>query len=195
MRKIKHFKTTVIAWVITCAGLLIGTITINAPAYGVSEGTLALSSQAPITGAASDCKKEGDLFLRRGEIYQAIHSYKNAVSKDSQLSPAWFNLAIACYKVRDLQGAECALEELVRIVPQDSEAHYNLGCLKLYQGNTSEARKELEIARETSRSEAFLSEQIQKALRFLEIYESSSPSLQQILQQLLRDGLEPRNSA
>ena len=162
-------------------------LTFTCARYCWSEGTL--------QELALRCKLDGDTYLHRGETGQAIRSYQKAIASDNKLTSAWFNMAIACYAIRDLDRAAFALRKLARIHPKDAEAHYNLGCLNLYRGNIREARREFETARNASPSEPFLIEQITNALTFVDLYENSSILQQHHIRLLLQDGLEPLTSA
>lgn len=85
-------------------------------------------------------KKTGDGYLRSGQSALAIGEYKKALALDSGSTAVYFNLAIAHYKERNLKETTTALEEVVRLDPNDAEAYYNLGCLKLYGRDFEAAR-------------------------------------------------------
>ncbi len=139
-------------------------------------------------------KKEGDRLLKMGNVEDAIIAYRKALAIDPSLANAWFNLAIACYNKRDLDGAASALETLIQYSPSDTEALYNLGCLHLYRGDLAQGRKYFIKAMVRERCKATpsaLSPLITKAMEFFRFFHSCSVEQQHHLLRLMQDGLEP----
>ena len=150
---------------------------------------------APSMEQALLSKHQGDKLLNKGDAEGAITAYQKAVASDSHLAPAWFNLAIARYAKRDLPGTVDALNQVILLNDNDSEAHYNLGCVWLYQGNTEQARRHFTKAAHCPCVEEFLAEQISKATAYLDFYESCQPPQRSKILRLLQDGLEPLKAA
>ncbi len=110
-----------------------------------------LSFGSPCAAAAQDnqamsssdrgIKVLADQQLRDGEILAAIENYKKALSSDSSARAVYFNLAIAYYTNNQIEEAAKNLETLAKLSPYDTEAIYNLGCLKLYLGDIQNAEK------------------------------------------------------
>ena len=151
-----------------------------------------LIAQAP--EQAMTFKREGDKLFRMGDTEGAIASYQKAVASDTKLSAAWFNLAIARYTKRDLEGTREALEQVIRADADDAESHYNLGCLLLYAGDMDKARAHFDKASHCAQVEPIVSEQLTRATTYLNFLETCSPSQRREILRLLQDGLEPIGS-
>ena len=78
-------------------------------------------------------KEAGDRYLRAGQTSPAIAEYQKALRLNPGSTAVSFNLAIAYYKERNLIETVSTLERIVQLDPNDYEAYYNLGCLRLYQ--------------------------------------------------------------
>lgn len=103
------------------------------------------------SGYAASLSKEGllhkvaaDRYLKIGDAVSAIPEYEKAVELNPHSTATLFNLAIAYYSVRDIDGTISTLEKIVAIDPMDVEANYNLACLLLYQGNLKDAQLRFE---------------------------------------------------
>lgn len=99
-----------------------------------------LSSTSAYCQTFGEYKEAGDIYLRSGKSAIAIGEYKKALELNPGSTAVTFNLAIAYYKERDLKATISVLEKLVQFDPNDTEAYYNLGCLKLYGRNFEAAR-------------------------------------------------------
>ncbi len=99
-----------------------------------------LSSTSAYCQTFGEYKEAGDKCLRSGKSAIAIDEYKKALELNPGSTAVTFNLAIAYYKERNLKETISALERIVQLDPNDTEAYYNLGCLKLYQRNFEAAR-------------------------------------------------------
>ena len=85
-------------------------------------------------------KMAGDRYLKDGAAVAAVSEYQQAVTLNPRSTATLFNLAIAYYSVRNIEGATLTLEKILAIDPSDAEAQYNLACLLLYQGNLEGAK-------------------------------------------------------
>ncbi len=94
-----------------------------------------LSSTSAYCQTFGEYKEAGDNYLRSGKSDPAIGEYKKALELNPGSTAVTFNLAIAYYKKRNLKETVSALEKIIQLDPNDAEAYYNLGCLKLYERN------------------------------------------------------------
>lgn len=94
-----------------------------------------LSSTSAYCQTFEEYKEVGDNYLRSGKSDLAIGEYKKALELNPGSTAVTFNLAIAYYKERNLKATISVLERIVQLDPNDTEAYYNLGCLKLYGRN------------------------------------------------------------
>ena len=94
-----------------------------------------LSSTSAYCQTFGEYKEAGDNYLRSGKSALAIGEYKKALELNSGSTAVYFDLAIAYYKERNLKETISSLERIVQLDPNDYEAYYNLGCLKLYGRN------------------------------------------------------------
>ncbi len=99
-----------------------------------------LSSTSAYCQTFGEYKEAGDNYLRSGKSAFAIGEYKKALELNPGSTAVTFNLAIAYYKERNLKETISALEKIIQLDPNDYEAYYNLGCLKLYGRNFEAAR-------------------------------------------------------
>ena|SRR3989338_419190 len=101
--------------------------------------TLILASFGVATADAADraaeLKLTADAALRSGRTVEAVQGYQEALTLNPSFKEVHFNLAVAFFTAGRLDKAAGSLEDLVRLSPDDTEALYNLGCLKLYLGN------------------------------------------------------------
>jgi tetratricopeptide (TPR) repeat protein len=77
---------------------------------------------------------------------QAIEHYGQAIAIRSDYADARNNLAVALAGAGDFEGAVTQLMQVVRLRPNDAEAHFNLGYVLMRSGRTNEAGKEYQIA-------------------------------------------------
>jgi Flp pilus assembly protein TadD len=79
-----------------------------------------------------------------------VSYFGEAMKMDSSDSDLFFNLGYAYWLDKDVPGAINWLREAVRRNPADDEAHYALGVALQAAGNTAEAAREKELARQLS---------------------------------------------
>jgi tetratricopeptide (TPR) repeat protein len=79
-----------------------------------------------------------------------VSYFGEAVKLDGNDPDLYFNLGYAFWFEKDTQGAINWLRESVRRNPSDDEAHYALGVALQAAGNTAEAAREKELARQLS---------------------------------------------
>ncbi len=156
---------------------------------------LALAAAGSACGAeqmALERKMEADALLCAGNAQKAAECYESALAQDGRLANAWFNLAIARYQQRDMQGAKEALEALLDLAPQDAEARYNLACMLMYEGDLQTASRQFQKARDCACSSPALLGCIDKAVEFLKNLNHHVPNGKEgIWLGMIQDGLEP----
>lgn len=81
---------------------------------------------------------------------RSVSYFGDAMKMDASDSDLFFNLGYAYWLDRDTQGAINWLREAVRRNPADGDAHYALGVALQAAGNTAEAAREKELARQLS---------------------------------------------
>ncbi len=121
---------------ITGLGLAALILGVSSPAY--SQNSSSISKEGLLYKLAAD------RYLKNGDMAAAIPEYQKAVELNPHSTATLFNLAIAYYSVRDIDGTISTLEKILTIDPTDVEANYNLACLLLYQGNLKDAQLHFE---------------------------------------------------
>lgn len=132
-----------------------------------------------------------DDYLRAGKPDEAIMEYEMAVVDNPFSTAVYFNMAIAYYEVRNIEGAVSALEKLIALAPEDVEAHYNLACLKLYLHDEVGAKRHLETAHKLSKENTNFYPLIIRGLQFIEELSRTNTNEQDIVFFLLHYGLAP----
>ena len=94
----------------------------------------------------------GVAYLRRGRssAVQAAHYFDRAAETDEADSDYFFNLGYAYWFARDTEAVIYWLREAVRRNPADADAHFVLAAALSAAGSTTEAERELELARRLS---------------------------------------------
>lgn len=150
-------------------------------------GTGASALAAP---EAIHLKIHADHLLKQGHLARAISLYERVLKEDRSFANAYYNLATAHYLQGELEKAVLYLEVFVRLRPEDAEALYNLGCLKIRQGNFDEARKCF-LRAEKCPCTRLLCRKIKEALQFTKDLQRQNPETQKLLAYVL-GGLNPR---
>ncbi len=119
--------------------ILIATLFLNAQSGWCAKGS--------DTRQALKYKVAGDQYLKNGAAFQAIAEYQKAVAINPRSIATQFNLAIAYYAEKNIEGAIQALEKIVALDPSDVEAQYNLACLWLYQKDLDKSKIHFEKAK------------------------------------------------
>lgn len=145
---------------------------------------LAGSTQAAPPARISDLKVEADTFLKQGQIERAISLYETVLKEDVHFANAHYNLATAYYLKKDTEKAAESLEAFLRLAPEDAEALYNLGCLKIRLGHFDEAMKCF-LKAENCPCSRLISRKIKEALRFTKGLRTENPETQKLLAYLL----------
>lgn len=122
-------------WIVSL-GLMALVLGVSSPAYSQNSGSISKEGLL--------YKLAADRYLKSGDAVSAIPEYQKAVALNPQSTATLFNLAIAYYSVRDIDGTISTLEKILTIDPTDVEANYNLACLLLYQGNLKDAQLHFE---------------------------------------------------
>ena len=91
----------------------------------------------------------GVVDARRNELTKARADFAAAVRQAPSLTPAWQNLARACQLVaaQDASGVSCAVDSwqhILRLKPDDAEAHASLGLLYERQGTFANSLSEIQ---------------------------------------------------
>lgn len=152
---------------------------------------IVLSSGTSHAQSAVSLKEAADRNLRRGEIQSAVQGYRQAIHLDPSYKEAHFNLAVAYYTCGRLAEAAVCLEALLALSPEDTEALYNLGCLKLYSGNWIEAEHCFQRAASCCKPSSFLKSLIQNSITFVHEVEQMNTPMRQALLGLFRQGVIP----
>ncbi len=80
-------------------------------------------------------KVKADALLHQGQFDSAISLYQRIIRRDDAFANAHYNLATAYFLQGEIAKAAKSLETFLALRPDDAEALYNLGCLKLRLGN------------------------------------------------------------
>ena len=118
-----------------------------------SDALTALNSESPDPALLNNL---GVVQLRRAAAAsspsepRAVSYFADATKMDVSDSDLYFNLGYAYWFDRDMPAAILALREAVRRNPADDRAHYVLGVVLQAAGNSAEAAREKELARQLS---------------------------------------------
>ena len=129
-------------------------------------------------------KVEADQLLKQGQIERAISLYQKVLRKDERFANAYYNLATAYYLRGELGKAADNLEVFLQFHPEDGEALYNLGCLKIKFGSFGEAM-DCFLKAENHPSSRLISHKIKEALRFTKDLRRENPETQNLIAYLL----------
>ena len=146
--------------------------------------SLAGVANAATTPKVFNLKVEADQFLKRGQIERAISLYQRVLNEDSRFANAYYNLATAYYLRGELGKAAENLEAFLHFRPEDTEALYNLGCLKIRLGSFEEAMKCF-LKAENCPCTRLISRKIKEALRFTKDLRRENSETQQLMAYLL----------
>lgn len=129
-------------------------------------------------------KVRADHLLKRGETDRAILLYENVLKQDRAFANAYYNLATAYYLRGDLGKAAENLEAFLALRPEDAEALYNLGCLKMRLGRFDEAMKCF-LRAENCPCTRLISRKIKEALHFMKDLKEQDSETRKLLAYLL----------
>ena len=85
-------------------------------------------------------KMRADRLLKEGRLGPSIFLYEKILAQEPSMANAYYNLATAYYLLGNTEKTLENLEIFVGLRPQDAEALYNLGCLKLRAGALTKAQ-------------------------------------------------------
>src|SRR5690349_4014646 len=85
-----------------------------------------LAPPQPAAEANTDWKAQGNGFLARGDLAEAARCYRRAVDADAQDAAACLNLGFVLTEQRQFGEARQWLEAVLRLRPQDHDAHFLL---------------------------------------------------------------------
>ena len=152
------------------------------------------SAQAQTSPQLLNLKGEADQLLKRGQIERAVSRYQIVLREDRHFANAHYNLATAYYLQGDLGKAAESLKAFLNLQPQDAEALYNLGCLKIRLASFDEAMKCFLKAVDCPCSR-LISQKIKEALRFTKDLHRENPETQQLMAYLLTGSAQTLFSA
>jgi tetratricopeptide (TPR) repeat protein len=153
------------------------------------ESFAQISISKEVAAQAREYKLAGDNHLRNGKASLAITEYEKVLALNPHSTATYFNLAIARYSLKDLEGTIEALEKLTTLEPMDAEAHYNLGCLYLYKEDLKKARFHYEKAKEYAGHLPRFTCLIEEALKYLADFKRTDHQTQEVVAFLLRQTL------
>lgn len=132
----------------------------------------------------SHLKVKADQMLKHGQLDEAIILYQRVLEKEGRFANAYYNLATAYYLRNEFEKATKNLEAFVRLRPNDGEALYNLGCLKLRTGAFQEACRCFLRAQGCPCAHS-ISRKIKEALHFTKDLQNQNPETQKLVAYLL----------
>jgi len=156
--------------------------------WGVSLFLLSLGGRAYAAAPSPqvfDLKVQADQLLKQGQIERAISLYETLLKEDRGFANAHYNLATAYYLKGELGKAVESLEAFLHFQPDDAEALYNLGCLKIRLGDFDEAMNCF-LKAENCPCSRLISRKIKEALRFTKGLRSENPETQNLIAYLLK---------
>jgi Tfp pilus assembly protein PilF len=156
----------------------------------LTSGQEAKAAEVTEPSPSLEYKVQGDDWLQRGNADLAVDAYQKAIAMDNKIPAVWFNLAVAFYSKRDMTGAIDSLKQLILLDTSDAEAHYNLGCLFLYQADVDAARYHFQKVQQCP-CPSRLSELASNALCFVREYETLTASQQGFILAMLANGPAP----
>ena len=139
---------------------------------GTAFGQNATSKFQPLKNKADD-------FLAACKTKCALNLYQEIISEEPEFANCYYNMAICYNELKQFDKAYSSLEKFVRLKPQDSEAFFNMGIMKVYLGDNDKARTLLLKARALHPSLG-IKRRIQDALDHLEPSLFPEESLAQI---------------
>lgn len=153
---------------------------------GVSLLLLSLGGGAYASSPSQglNLKIQADQLLKRGRIEQAISLYETVLKKERGFANAHYNLATAYYLKGELGKAAESLKVFLHFHPDDAEALYNLGCLKIRLGDFDEAM-DCFLKAENCPCSRLISRKIKEALRFTKDLRTENPETQNLIAYLL----------
>lgn len=131
-----------------------------------------------------ELKQKADSLLKQGFASEAVPLYHQVLQADSSLANAYYNLATAYYLQGKIREAAVQLERFLKFHPEDGEALYNLGSLKLRLGAFEDALDCFLRAEKCPCSPA-ISQKIKEALRFSKDLRSEDAETQELIAFLL----------
>ncbi len=81
----------------------------------------------------------GQAYTKKGDLDEAIQSYKLAIESDSTLAPAYENLGEILTKLKRWEQSITHHQKAIEIIPNSDKLYYNLGEALLKTGNITEA--------------------------------------------------------
>lgn len=99
-------------------------------------GLLALSLLL-YTGCGTDAHVKGEEALAKGDYALAAKYFRKAAAKNPDSVDIFYNLAAACHRAGDIQGAASAYREVLRFVPGDMQSLEGLAAVLRETGTQS----------------------------------------------------------
>ena len=88
----------------------------------------------------------GNYHLNRGELHEAVASYRAALNIEPKAVMAMVNTSLAYAQMGENEKAENALEEALKTAPQNAAANFNMGLVKAEKNEPAQAEKYLKRA-------------------------------------------------
>ena len=88
----------------------------------------------------------GLALLKAGESQKGIDALTRAQKQDATIPHTWFSLGVQAKRAGDYQTGITQMRGMLRLVPGDVKAHYNLAALLKLDGKPADAVAEFEIA-------------------------------------------------
>ncbi len=124
-------------------------------------------------------KDRADQLLLSYRIEAALVTYHEIISKAPDFANCYYNIAICYHEKKEFRKAYEALTRFVTLKPNDSEAYFNMGILKVYMDEESESKYLFRKALSLNPSRE-LRARIKNALDHLEPSVISQNSLEEI---------------
>jgi len=92
--------------------------------------------EAPV----SEWVRAANTLMDQGQYTQAIEGYTHALHIDSSDAAVWVDRGACLHAVGNLKAAEADFRRALRLVPEHTTAHFNLGIVFLTAGQLDSAR-------------------------------------------------------
>lgn len=124
----------------------------QAPAApGTPPPAQAIQNLLPDAGApVSAWVTAANRLMDQGQYAQAIEGYSHAIHLDSSNVAVWVDRGACRHALGDLVAAEADFRRALRLVPEHTTAHFNLGIVFLTAGNIDSARPHFQYVQNAS---------------------------------------------
>ncbi len=105
----------------------------------IEEQRRLVEGQSRPAARATALNDLANLLELRGDVAEALESYRAAIAADGTWPPAHYNLALLAYATGDMELAASHLATAVELAPENAWAHYQLGRIADDAGATEKA--------------------------------------------------------